>query len=88
MPKQWNVSPQLVPGKWYQREDLLYWQRRLFQALSAQQECTGSFAEITPMTRLSTDVAVTVRIAGAEADVQTEADAETVGMVLQLLESC
>lgn len=65
-----------------------YWQRRLFQTLSAQQECTGSFAEITPMTRLSTDVAVTVRIAEAEADIHNGADAETVGMVLRLLKSC
>jgi len=65
-----------------------YWQRRLFRALSAQQECAGSFAEITPMPRLSTDVAVTVRIAGAEADIHGGADAETVAMVLRLLKSC
>ena len=63
-----------------------YWQRRLFQSLSAQQE--GRFAEITPMTRPSAEVAVTVRIAGAEADIHSGADAETVGMVLRMLKSC
>lgn len=61
-----------------------YWQRRLFHVLSAQHECTGSFAEITPTTRLSTDAAVTARIAGAHSG----ADAETVGMVLWLLKLC
>ncbi len=79
--------------RWCQKNGLnektyYYWQRRLFHALSAQHECTGSFAELTPMARLSTDAAVTVRIAGAEVDIHSGADAETISMVLRLLKSC
>ncbi len=63
------------------------WQRRLFEMAKAQQE--KQFAEITPTqpVRLSS-VAVTVRIAGAEADIHSGADAATVEQVLRVLKSC
>ncbi len=40
------------------------------------------------MTRLSTDAAVAVRITGAEIDIHSGADTETLSMVLRLLKSC
>ena len=60
------------------------WQKKLFEMARAQ----SGFTEITPMTRPSAEVAVTVRIAGAEADIHSGADVETVGMVLRMLKSC
>ena len=60
------------------------WQKKLFEMARAQ----SGFAEVTPMVHSSADVAVTVRISGAEADIHSGADAETVSMVLQLLKSC
>ena len=69
-----------------------YWQRRLFQALSEQQQATQqpAFVEITstPNVRPSGGAAVTVRIAGAEADIYSGADAVTVETVLRILKSC
>lgn len=69
-----------------------YWQRRLFQALSEQQQtiCQPAFAEITPEpnVRLSGGVAVTVRISGVEADIYNGADAVAVETVLRILKSC
>ena len=63
------------------------WQRRLFEMAQAQQE--GSFAEVTPLQAVrSGKVAVTVRIAGAEADIHSGADAATVETVLRILKSC
>ena len=62
------------------------WQKKLFEMARVQQQ--SGFAEITPMVQTLSDVAVTVRIAGAEADIHSGADAETVSMVLQLLKSC
>ena len=63
------------------------WQRRLFEMAQAQQEV--QFAEVTPVypTRCS-NVAVTVRIAGAEADIHSGADTATVETVLRILKSC
>ena len=53
----------------------------------AQQEV--SFAEVTPLQAVhSGKVAVTVRIAGAEADIHSGADAATVETVLRILKSC
>ena len=53
----------------------------------AQQEV--SFAEVTPIQIVrSGNVAVTVRIAGAEADIHSGADASTVETVLRILKSC
>ena len=66
-----------------------YWQRRLFQALSEQQKVhETAFAEVTPPLVCSGNVAVTVRISGAEADIHSGADAVTVETVLRILKSC
>ena len=48
-----------------------------------------AFAEVTPPQLVcSGNVAVTVRISGAEADIHSGADAATVEMVLRILKSC
>ena len=67
-----------------------YWQRRLFQTLSEQQTVyKTAFAEVTPPQLVcSGNVAVTARIAGAEADIHSGADAATVETVLRILKSC
>ena len=63
------------------------WQRRLFEMAQAQQEV--QFAEVTPVQPVHYgNVAVTVRIAGAEADIHCGADAATVETVLRILKSC
>ena len=63
------------------------WQRRLFEMAETQQEI--QFAEITPThSAHSGGIAVTVRIAGTEADVHSGADAATVETVLRILKSC
>ena len=63
------------------------WQKRLFEMAQVQQEI--QFAEVTPVQSLRcSNVAVTVRIAGAEADIHSGADAATAEMVLQILKSC
>ena len=63
------------------------WQKRLFEMAQAQQEV--HFAEVTPVRPVTCgNVAVTVRIAGAEADIHSRADAATVEMVLRFLKSC
>ena len=63
------------------------WQRRLFEMAQMQQEV--QFAEITPAQSVRcSNIAVTVRIAGAEADVHSGADVATVETVLRILKSC
>ena len=63
------------------------WQRRLFEMVKAQQEVP--FAEVTPAQPVRCgNVAVTVRIAGTEADIRSGADAATVETVLRVLKSC
>ena len=63
------------------------WQKRRFEMAQAQQEV--QFAEVTPVQPVrSGSVAVTVRIAGAEADIHSGADAATVETVLRILKSC
>lgn len=63
------------------------WQRRLFEMAQAQQQVP--FVEITSVQPVRCDnVAVTVRIAGAEADIHSGADAATVETVLRILKSC
>ena len=63
------------------------WQKRLFEMAKAQQEI--QFAEVTPVQPVrSGNIAVTVRIAGAEADICNGADAATVETVLRILKSC
>ena len=63
------------------------WQRRLFEMAQEQQEV--QLAEVTPVQAVrSGKVAVTVRMAGAEADIHSGADAATVETVLRILKSC
>jgi len=63
------------------------WQRRLFEMAQARQEV--QFTEITPAQPVRCgNVAVTVRIAGTEADIHSGADAATVEAVLRILKSC
>ena len=63
------------------------WRKRLFEMAQAQQEV--QFAEVTPARTIRSDnVAVTVRLAGAEADIHSGADAATVETVLRFLKSC
>ncbi len=63
------------------------WQKRLFELAKVQQAV--QFAEVTPAQPVrSGNVAVTVRVAGAEADVYSGADAAAVETVLRILKSC
>ena len=63
------------------------WQRKVYALAQAQQE--AQFAEITPAQPVCTSgVAVTVRVAGLEADIHNGADITTVETVLRILKSC
>jgi hypothetical protein len=63
------------------------WQKRLFEMAQAQQDV--EFAEVTPVQPIRTgNVAVTVRLAGAEVDIHSGADAAIVETVLRFLKSC
>ena len=63
------------------------WQKRLFGIAKSRQEV--QFAEVTPVQsgRIG-NIAVTIRMAGTEADIHNGADASTVEMVLRVLKSC
>ena len=63
------------------------WQKRLFEMAQAQQEV--QFADVTPVyPSCCNNIAVTVQISGAEADIHSGADAGTVETVLRFLKSC
>lgn len=63
------------------------WQKRLFEMAQAQQAV--QFAAVTPIHAVRCgNVAVTVRISGAEADIHSGADAATAETVLRILKSC
>lgn len=63
------------------------WQRRIFEMAQAQQAV--QFAEVTPAQPVRCgNVAITVRVAGVEADIHSGADAATVETVLRFLKSC
>ena len=63
------------------------WQRKVYAAAKSQQE--SRFVEVTPTQPVTVGgVAVTVRIAGAEAEIHNGADAATVEAVLRVLKSC
>ena len=63
------------------------WLKRLVAMAQEQQKV--QFAEITPALPIrSGNVAVTIRLAGAEADIFNGADAATVETVLRILKSC
>ena len=79
--KQWCSEHQISPQTYYR------WQRRLFDMVRNQQEV--EFADVTPERPSSVGgVAVTIRIAGAEAEIHNGADAATVEAVLRILKSC
>ena len=63
------------------------WLKRLVTMAQEQQKV--QFTEVTPVRPgHSINVAVTVRISGAEADIHSGADAATVETVLRFLKSC
>ena len=63
------------------------WQRKVYAATKAQQE--SHFVDVTPAQSVAVgSVAVTVRIAGAKAEIRNGADAATVEVVLRVLKSC
>ena len=63
------------------------WQKRLFEMAQAQQEV--QFTDVTPVyPSCCSNIAVTVRISGTEADIHSGADAATVETVLRFLKSC
>ena len=78
--------------QWCQEHDVnissyYTWQRKVYAMAQAQQEI--QLAEITPEQPVRPDgIAVTVRIAGAEADIHNGADATAVETVLRVLKSC
>jgi len=79
--KKWCKENSICEQTYYK------WQRRLFEMAQAQQDV--QFAEVTPVQSVHYgNVAVTVRIAGAEADIHSGADAATVETVLRILKSC
>lgn len=79
--KQWCSDHRISPQTYYR------WQRRLFDMVKARQEV--QFADVTPERPSSVgSAAVTVRVAGAEVDIHSGADAATVETVLRVLKSC
>lgn len=63
------------------------WQKRLFELAKAQNEV--QFAEVPLSQSIRTDnIAVTVRVAGVEADIHSGADSATIEAVLRALKSC
>ncbi|MCM1565009.1 MAG: IS66 family insertion sequence element accessory protein TnpB [Dehalobacter sp.] len=79
--KQWCRENGIVEKTYY------YWQRRVFEALTAQQE--PYFARV-PVERRNDhlEVAATVRIGNAEADIYPSADASTIEAIFRALKSC
>ena len=77
---QW-CSEHGIPASTYYK-----WQRKLFEMAKSQQQ--AAFVEVTPPVRPAAEIAVTIRIAGAEADIHSGADPETIRAVLQALKSC
>jgi len=79
--KEWCKENSICEQTYYR------WQKKLFEIAKAQQGVC--FAEVTPAQVTHThNVAVTVRLSGAEADICNGADAATVEMVLRILKSC
>ena len=79
--REWCQENQVNISSYYK------WQRKLYAMAQARQEM--QFAEVTPLQPVrSGNVAVTVRVAGAEADIHNGADASTVETVLRILKTC
>ena len=63
------------------------WQKRLLELAQSQQK--PRFAEVTPVRSAAAgDIAVTVRMVGAEVEIHNGADAATVEAVLRVFKSC
>ena len=75
----------MVPGKPHLRSHLLQMAAKSIRINQTQQV---HFAEITPQPQPGGNIAVTVRVAGAEAEIYSGADAQTVELVLRVLKSC
>ena len=79
--RQWCQENGINTSSYYK------WQRKVYAAAQAQQE--SRFVEVTPVQPAAVgNVAVTVRIAGAELDIHSGADAATVEAVLRAVKSC
>ena len=64
-----------------------YWQRRVFQAVTAQQ--ISCFAEVPLMSRSDRpEVLATLRLGGMEADIYTGANAAAIETICRVLKSC
>ena len=77
--KSWCRENHICEATYYK------WQRKVFELIQTQQV---HFAEITPQPQPGGNIAVTVRVAGAEAEIYSGADAQTVELVLRVLKSC
>ena len=77
--KSWCKDHSICEATFYK------WQKKLFEMVNDQQSC---FTEVTTLVQNAGTVAVTVRIAGAEADIHNGADAATIETVLRILRSC
>lgn len=79
--RQWCIDHDICTQTYYR------WQKRLFEMVQARQEI--QFADVTPVQPVRTGgVAMTVRIAGTEAEIHNGADSATVEAVLRVLKSC
>ena len=79
--RQWCQEHDVNVSSYYK------WQRKVYAIAQAQQE--SRFVEVTPAQSVAVGgVAVTIRIAGAEADIHNGADSATVETVLWVLKSC
>ena len=78
--KIWCREHGICEGTFYK------WQKKLFEMAKSQQQ--AAFVEVTPPVLPAAEIAVTIRIAGAEADIHSRADPETIRAVLQALKSC
>ena len=72
-----------ITGKTY-----YYWQKRLYNTLSEQQPAQPTFTELAPVSSASGQIAVTIRVCGAEAEIHSGADASLVEAVLRVLKPC
>ncbi|AHF09280.1 MULTISPECIES: IS66 family insertion sequence element accessory protein TnpA [Dehalobacter] len=79
--RQWCLENGIVEKTYY------YWQRRVFKALTTHQE--PYFARV-PVERRNDclEIAATVRIGNAEADIYPSADASAIEAICRALKSC
>ena len=72
--KVWRQEPGICEGTFCK------WQKRLFEMAKNQQQ--AAFAEVTPPVHPAAEIAVTIRMAGAEADIRSGSDPETIRAVV------